>query len=622
MTAYARESGLSAIEAGDAARSAFAFAEAAGQYERATELWDVVPAADRPHDRDLAILYDAASAMVALVGDPARAIALAERSIDELDRPGAAGTLERRAAARERLGRAAWLAGDGARSISALEEAASMLAGAPPSVEHARVQAGLAANLMLAGRVRDSAPVAAHAIELAQAVGARDIEAHAMSTLGVDYGSLGRVAQAIELLERALAMSEEIREPTTVGRTYANLGTVRQMGGDLEGALATYQRGIEASRRYGNERSYGAFLSINAAGELILLGRHAQAAEMLTRVEAAGLLPGIATIHFHITRAELRVRTGELDGARGDLAIARAEAASIQDVQFAGDLEGITAQLELEEEHPDAALVAVDRGYARIEGGVDPRVVGPLAMYGLRAAADVAVRGRAARDAAAVDAALASARRMLDHFDTAIANIDEPDEMATREIGWVRALLHAELARAEGRDAPDPWAAIRPAMAQRPTPYLEAYVLWRQVEATPAGASEQVAGPLRDAWRIAGDVGARPLAARLEALARRRRIELAPAVAATPPPSGPADPFGLTAREREILRLLAEGYTNRRIAETLFITESTAGVHVSNILGKLGVASRTEAATTAVRLGLDRLGASADVSQAAPPTRR
>ena len=70
-------------------------------------------------------------------------------------------------------------------------------------------------------------------------------------------------------------------------------------------------------------------------------------------------------------------------------------------------------------------------------------------------------------------------------------------------------------------------------------------------------------------------------------------------------PAGPADPFGLTTREREVLALVAEGYTNRRIAETLFISESTAGVHVSHILGKLGVETRTEAATIAVRLGLD-----------------
>ena len=73
-----------------------------------------------------------------------------------------------------------------------------------------------------------------------------------------------------------------------------------------------------------------------------------------------------------------------------------------------------------------------------------------------------------------------------------------------------------------------------------------------------------------------------------------------------PSPPRPADPFGLTSREREVLALVAEGYTNRRIAETLFISESTAGVHVSHILGKLGVETRTEAATIAVRLGLDQ----------------
>ena len=62
--------------------------------------------------------------------------------------------------------------------------------------------------------------------------------------------------------------------------------------------------------------------------------------------------------------------------------------------------------------------------------------------------------------------------------------------------------------------------------------------------------------------------------------------------------------FGLTDRELEVLRLLSQGLSNRRIGDTLFITESTAGVHVSNILGKLGVASRVEAAAIAVRVGL------------------
>ena len=594
-----------AVEAADASRATFAFAEASGLYERATELWDVVPPADRPADRDLADLYDQASATVALVGDPARAIALAERAIDELGRTETPP--ERRAAALERLGRAAWLAGDGARSISALEEAVRMLEGAPPSVEHARVQAGLAANLMLAGRPRDSAPVAERAIELAREVAARDIEAHAMSTLGVDMGSLGRVREAVALLERALEMAEGIGEPTTIGRTYANLGTVLQMGGDLDGALRTYIAGIESSRRHGNERSFGTFLTINAAGELILLGRHREAAELLAGAAAPGLLPGIATIHFHITRAELRVRTGDLDGARADLAIGRAEAASIEDVQFAGDLEGVTAELELEAERPEVALAAVREGNARIGAGVDPRVLGPLAMFGLRAAADLAVQARARRDVHAAEAAVAAAEAFLQRYTAALAGLETPDDMAGRELAWVEAMLHAELGRARGEDDAGAWAALRPLLAARPTPYLEAYVLWRQADASDRAATAAASEALREGFEIARRIGADLLATRVESLARRRRISLdAPSAMDQAGGRAPLDPFGLTAREREILRLLAEGYSNRRIADSLFISESTAGVHVSNILGKLGVASRTEAATTAVRLGLDR----------------
>ena len=71
-------------------------------------------------------------------------------------------------------------------------------------------------------------------------------------------------------------------------------------------------------------------------------------------------------------------------------------------------------------------------------------------------------------------------------------------------------------------------------------------------------------------------------------------------------PPATSDRLGLTHREREVLALLAAGYTNRRIAESLFISESTAGVHVSNILGKLGVSNRVEAAAMAVRLSLAR----------------
>jgi DNA-binding CsgD family transcriptional regulator len=64
------------------------------------------------------------------------------------------------------------------------------------------------------------------------------------------------------------------------------------------------------------------------------------------------------------------------------------------------------------------------------------------------------------------------------------------------------------------------------------------------------------------------------------------------------------DTFGLSAREREVLRLLAQGRTNREVGERLFITRKTVGVHVGNILAKLGVSGRVEAAAVAIRLGL------------------
>jgi two-component system, NarL family, response regulator LiaR len=70
----------------------------------------------------------------------------------------------------------------------------------------------------------------------------------------------------------------------------------------------------------------------------------------------------------------------------------------------------------------------------------------------------------------------------------------------------------------------------------------------------------------------------------------------------------PENPEKLTEREVEVLRLLAEGQSNKEIAHTLTIGEKTVKTHVSNILAKLGVASRTQAALYAARIGLVTLG--------------
>jgi DNA-binding NarL/FixJ family response regulator len=131
--------------------------------------------------------------------------------------------------------------------------------------------------------------------------------------------------------------------------------------------------------------------------------------------------------------------------------------------------------------------------------------------------------------------------------------------------------------------------------------YEVARCRWRLTEALlGAGDREQVTVAAQAAHKAARRLGAEPLQAALELLARRGRLDLG---AGLPAERGMA---GLTPRELEVLRLLVEGRSNRQIAEQLFISGKTASVHVTNILAKLGVHSRLEAAATARRLGLDQ----------------
>jgi DNA-binding NarL/FixJ family response regulator len=136
--------------------------------------------------------------------------------------------------------------------------------------------------------------------------------------------------------------------------------------------------------------------------------------------------------------------------------------------------------------------------------------------------------------------------------------------------------------------------------------------LWRATEAQiDAGDRTAAAETARVALDVAQDLGARWLVDELTALAQRARLDIGDAGSdgARPDSNGDGsapseDPFGLTSRERQVLALLAEGATNRQIGAALFMAEKTASVHVSRILSKLGVRSRTQAAAVAHRLHL------------------
>ena len=123
------------------------------------------------------------------------------------------------------------------------------------------------------------------------------------------------------------------------------------------------------------------------------------------------------------------------------------------------------------------------------------------------------------------------------------------------------------------------------------------------------GDRDGATAPLRDADLAATRIGAGWLRGEIDGLVARARLRLGAEAEADRTVSsvrapGSEDPFGLTRRERQVLELVARGATNREIGDQLFMAEKTASVHVSRILAKLNVRSRTEAAGVAHRLRL------------------
>jgi DNA-binding NarL/FixJ family response regulator len=163
--------------------------------------------------------------------------------------------------------------------------------------------------------------------------------------------------------------------------------------------------------------------------------------------------------------------------------------------------------------------------------------------------------------------------------------------------GWL-ARAEAEYQRLIGRNDPAGWeqtlAAFGPGYL-----YETARTQWRLAEALAvSGRPREAADVWRAAAATATELRAEPLRAALDDLGRRLGLDTHSSHDAVTG-SGSGSLAALTAREREVLRLMSRGLSNRQIGEELFISQKTASVHVSNILGKLGAATRTEAAAIA-----------------------
>ncbi len=591
----------SAVAAGSAAEARYAFPEALAQYERVIDLWDHVPDAETRAGRDRIDIL-AALAGVARFHESARAVSHIQAAIhlvDEALDPVRSGLLN------ERLGRYAWIAGQGELAKEAYRTAIRLIPPEPPSEARARVVAGLAQILMLAGCFEDSKALAEEALGLARAVGTRDIEGHALNTRGVDRVVAGDVDAALEDLGASLTIAEEVGIVDDIGRAYANWAWVLEIAGRLEEAVDKSDDGIAVSERLGSMRFFGTHMLSGAGDYLYRLGRWDESERAARRAEEVGPF-GVNEIIVQELLGRLALARGRFEEAAERLRPLAPRAERAAEIQFVVPVQASLAELALWQGRPDDAAARVAAAIRLID--FTPEVkIGEAYALGLRANADAAELGRARRSADQVGRAVAAGDELLDairrrHADT-VANRPafEPQSKA-----WL-LLCEAEATRLHRHPDPVAWVACVEAWEELGRPYVVAYARWREGEARLAARGDRglAAAALRAALDTARRLGAEPLAGEVRALAARARLAVeAGEPDETPVASDEAARLGLTAREREVLALVALGRTNRQIAAELFISGNTAGVHVSNILGKLGVTGRGEAAAVAYRLGL------------------
>jgi DNA-binding CsgD family transcriptional regulator len=445
---------------------------------------------------------------------------------------------------------------------------------------------------MLSGEYARSRTYAEQALAVARGAGARAEEAVALNCLGADLDALGERAAGLEHLRRGWAIATDVGRADVLSQAALLLSDSLRYDGQLERSIEIALEGAEVARRAGLEM-FERMCKCNAAQAAFELGRW----DVVDRISREML----ARDFSGMTLAFARYLAGALARARGDLAGAAVHlAAQLHAVgpgptppaSYAIDAE---AELALWEGRPEAALSAAQEGM-RLQAE-DPLRWMLAAALGARAAADLAERARARRDDAVEAAARERATAFRDGARDRAADAAHPALAAT---------IEAEHARAAAVSDPAAWDAAARAWEARPGPFQAAYARWRQAEAALARRDRaQAERALRAGHATAAGLGARALQAELEALARRARIAL-PSAAEQPVAEEPTPgaELGLTARELEVLQHLARGATNRQIADALYISVRTAGVHVSHILGKLNAANRGEAAAIAHRLGL------------------
>jgi ATP/maltotriose-dependent transcriptional regulator MalT len=589
------------LSAADEAERMHAYDEALGHVDRSLELWQRVEAPWEASGSDQVELLLRASKLADFAGDAARGLELAQRAraaIDEGAEP------LRAAAAETRIGRSMHFAGRGADATEHLAAARRLLPPEPPSLQYAEALAAEGRVLLLNGRMREARERLEEVIPIARRLGARAVEAAAVYALAIVYADLGEHARAIAASREGIRIAEESGSPRDLVSAYINCSQGLDDVGQTEEAIALGVAGIPVADRLGMSRSGGDQLRIQAAWRLLRIGRLAEAERMLQPALENATSPfNIAAAHGNAGR--LAVERGELDLVQSHLDRAWELMQRSGGFQLIGPTMAARVLLEIRRGElclaRELAREALDRA-AAIPGNL--RYNAELYWLAVRVEAELAERARVTGDHEAVRASERAAITAVGTISDTVSQV--PGDGAPPESVAFLALAQAELTRLRAQRDPAPWNAAAERFRAIGAIYPAAYAEFRAAEtlALSGAPSSDIAVRLQAAHAVARDIGSRPFLAEVAELARRTGVRLADRGADAE--RDPLDGLGLTDRELEVLRLLAEGRTNRQIGEELFITAKTASVHVSNILGKLGVTNRAEAGAAAHRLGLTR----------------
>ncbi len=595
--------------------SVFAPTETAAQWRRLLELW---PAAHHRRGPQYPSLVDAHLRVVAAFDRAGNGPAAAEAAAAALELLPGADPPER---VRLLYNGGAWLSvtdlQGGARLLEAAVEVGSTL---PASEAYVLALERLQRTYALLGaksrveRVR----LLERALISAEILHSDALVKHLVAFLAWQAMVRDDVRESLILLERALEVRVDPPDPHLESPADCILTDVLLKTGDLPRVVDVGTAALRRADLQGYPQSfYSQILLSNVLEAMREQGQIDAAAQLAEKSIADQFSADSASTHSE--RAAIWCAQGRLDEASEFWVAADATLKSFQGLQFPREFALARAELRLWQGWAGDVLAEALPVLEPLCDSLESQLGGGLFVLAMRACADRAVRARARRDRAGVGEAHADAARLSELVERCAKHPFEGAGIpATRPAD--RASWRAEHSRLQDSDA-SLWQAAAAAWAELGRPHREAYALWRQSEALLAlPSTRSAAAPVLRAAALRAQQH-QPLTEAVEELARRAHIDLTASQASgnsmpTPAPAASAngplrkstastDPaFGLTAREHEVVRLLGEGYTNAQIGRTLFISTKTASVHVSNILRKMDVTSRVQAAAVAAQTGL------------------